>query len=154
MINNKDGRLLNGLQNMFKCDFMDHVMPEITWLGDGGFVWLGASGSLMCTKKYRKQGMLLLTGLSAGFIYGNIILKNAIARPRPCWIDKDVPMLIPIPKDYSFPSCHTLSSVIAATILTKTNKKFGCFAIPLAGLISFSRLYLYVHFPSDILFSV
>ena len=54
MINNKDGRLLNGLQNMFKCDFMDHVMPEITSLGDGRFVWLGASGALMCTKKYRK----------------------------------------------------------------------------------------------------
>ena len=60
-------------------------------------------------------------------------------------------MLIANPTDYSFPSGHTLSSVIGATILTKTNRHFGYAAIPLAVLIAFSRLYLYVHFPSDIL---
>ena len=60
-------------------------------------------------------------------------------------------MLIPVPDDYSFPSGHTLSSVIGATILTKTNRRFGYAAIPLAALIAFSRLYLFVHFPSDIL---
>ena len=60
-------------------------------------------------------------------------------------------LLIANPTDYSFPSGHTLSSVIGATVLTKANRKFGFAAIPLAALIAFSRLYLYVHFPTDIL---
>ena len=61
-------------------------------------------------------------------------------------MDESVRLLIPKPTDYSFPSGHTLSSVIGATVLTKANAKFGLAAIPLAALIAFSRLYLYVHF--------
>jgi len=83
--------------------------------------------------------------------WGNACLKNLIARPRPCWLDSSVQLLIANPADYSFPSGHTLSSVIGATGLTKTNRRFGYAAIPLAALIAFSRLYLYVHFPSDVL---
>ena len=84
-------------------------------------------------------------------IGGNVFLKNFVARPRPCWLDSSVRLLIANPTDYSFPSGHTLSSVIGATILTKTDRRFGYAAIPLAALIAFSRLYLYVHFPSDVL---
>ena len=102
-------------------------------------------------KKYRRQGVLLLVGLIAGVLVGNACLKNLIARPRPCWLDSSVQLLITNPADYSFPSGHTLSSVIGATGLTKTNRRFGYAAIPLAALIAFSRLYLYVHFPSDVL---
>jgi len=92
-----------------------------------------------------------LIGLALGGIVGNLFLKNLIERQRPCWLDPSVILLIPNPSDYSFPSGHTLSSVIAATILTLYNRKFGYVVIPLALLIAFSRLYLYVHFPSDIL---
>jgi len=106
---------------------------------------------LICTKKYRRQGILLLCGLAAGVLVGNVFLKNFVARPRPCWLDSSVRLLIANPTDYSFPSGHTLSSVIGATILTKTDRRFGYAAIPLAALIAFSRLYLYVHFPSDVL---
>lgn len=77
--------------------------------------------------------------------------ENLIARPRPCWLDDSVKLLIPVPTDYSFPSGHTLSSVIGATVLTKTNRRFGWAAIPLAAIIVFSRLYLFVHYPSNIL---
>ena len=90
-------------------------------------------------------------GLAVGVLVGNVCLKNLIARPRPCWLDSSVRLLIADPTDYSFPSGHTLSSVIGATILTKTDRRFGYAAIPLAALIAFSRLYLYVHFPSDVL---
>ena len=114
-------------------------------------IWLLASGVLICTKKYRRQGILLLCGLAAGVLVGNAFLKNFVARPRPCWLDSSVRLLIANPTDYSFPSGHTLSSVIGATILTKTDRRFGYAAIPLAALIAFSRLYLYVHFPSDVL---
>ena len=98
-----------------------------------------------------RAGLLLLGGLAVGVLVGNVCLKNFIARPRPCWLDSSVRLLIADPTDYSFPSGHTLSSVIGATILTKTDRRFGYAAIPLAALIAFSRLYLYVHFPSDVL---
>ena len=98
-----------------------------------------------------RAGLLLLGGLAVGVLVGNVCLKNFIARPHPCWLDSSVRLLIADPTDYSFPSGHTLSSVIGATILTKTDRRFGYAAIPLAALIAFSRLYLYVHFPSDVL---
>ena len=114
-----DWSILHWIQNMLVCPALNFLMPKITLLGNGGMIWLLASGVLICTKKYRRQGILLLCGLA--------------------------------PTDYSFPSGHTLSSVIGATILTKTDRRFGYAAIPLAALIAFSRLYLYVHFPSDVL---
>lgn len=121
-------------------------MPKITLLGDGDAVWLLAAAALLITKKYRRYGVLLLVALALGVLTGNLTLKPLIARPRPCWVDESVRLLIPKPTDYSFPSGHTLSSVIGATVLTKANAKFGLAAIPLAALIAFSRLYLYVHF--------
>ena len=129
---------------------MDFLIPKITLLGNGGAIWILAAVILLCTKKYRKQGLLLLAGLIVGVLVGNVCLKHLIARPRPCWLDSSVQLLIANPTDYSFPSGHTLSSVIGTTVLTKTDRRFGYAAIPLAALIAFSRLYLYVHFPSDV----
>lgn len=146
-----DWSILQAIQRGVVCPLLDVLMPKITALGNGGFIWLCAAGGLLCTKKYRRQGVLLLCGLAAGALVGNLLLKNLIARPRPCWLDGSVLLKIAVPKDYSFPSGHTMSSVVAAAILTKTDRRFGYAAIPLAVLIAFSRLYLYVHFPSDIL---
>ena len=148
---NLDWSILHWLHDTMTCPMLDFLMPKITALGNGGAVWLTAAGGLLCTKKYRKQGILLLGGLAVGVLVGNVFLKNVIARPRPCWLDQSARMLVKVPTDYSFPSGHTLSSVIGATILTQANHRFGWAAIPLAALIAFSRLYLYVHFPSDIL---
>lgn len=146
-----DWGILHWLRDTLTCPALDVLMPKITMLGDNGAVWLLTAGGLLCTKKYRKQGILLLGGLAAGVLLGNVVLKNLIARPRPCWLDTNVKLLIQKTTDYSFPSGHTLSSVIGATILTKTDRRFGYAAIPLAALIAFPRLYLYVHFPTDIL---
>ena len=101
-----------------------------------------AAAALLITKKYRRYGVLLLVALALGVLTGNLTLKPLIARPRPCWVDESVRLLIPNPTDYSFPSGHTLSSVIGATVLTKANAKFGLAAIPLAALIAFSALSL------------
>ena len=148
-----DQTILHGIHAALTGPFLDFLMPKITAFGNGGAIWLLAAGCLLCTKKYRRQGVLLLGGLAVGVLVGNVALKNLIARPRPCWVES-VPLLIASPTDYSFPSGHTLSSAIGATILTKTDRRFGYAAIPLAALIAFSRLYLYVHFPSDILGAV
>lgn len=149
-----DWHVLNWIQDNLRCGFLDVLMPFISALGNGGAIWLVTAAVLLCFKKYRRHGVLLLIGLAAGVLIGNIGLKNIIARPRPCWLDTTVQLLIQNPGDYSFPSGHTLSSTIAAAILTSANRRFGYIAIPLAALIAFSRLYLFVHFPSDVLGAV
>ena len=83
-------------------------------------------------------------------IFGNVIMKNVFARSRPCWIDDSVKMLIKIPKDYSFPSGHTSVSFAGAFAIFLYYKKAGIAAFVLASLIAFSRLYLFVHYPTDV----
>ena len=146
-----DWTVLHWIQNTLACPAMDFLIPKITMLGNGGAVWVLSAAGLLAAKKYRKYGAFLLSGLALGVLTGNLLLKPLIARPRPCWLDESVQLLIANPTDFSFPSGHTLSSVIGAFMLAKANRKFGLLAIPLAALIAFSRLYLYVHFPADIL---
>jgi len=148
---NLDWIILHGLRVLTTCPLLDFWMPRITALGNSGIVWVVAAIVLLCTKKYRRYGVMLLVGLAAALLLGNLALKNLFARPRPCWLDESVPLLIARPRDYSFPSGHTMAGAIGATILTAADRRFGWAAIPLAVLIAFSRLYLYVHFPSDVL---
>ena len=109
-ITNIDFTVLNWLHDTLSCRFVDSVMPVITKLGSKGIIWLAVAFVMMCTRKYRKCGILMVISLIAGVLIGNLFLKNIIARPRPCWINEDFPMLIGVPGDYSFPSGHTLSS--------------------------------------------
>lgn len=150
MLESLDFYILDLIQNL-KCPFLDFIIPRVTALGNGGMIWILTSLIMCINKKYRKTGITVLAALLAGFIICNIIIKPLAARPRPCWIDTSVPILINVPSDYSFPSGHTLSSFIAAFVLLFSGNRFGYAAVVLAALIAFSRLYLYVHFPSDVL---
>lgn len=150
-ITNIDFSILDFIQSNLKNGALDWIMPKISALGNAGLIWIVLSIILLSIKKYRKCGITLVIGLLLGLLIGNIILKPLVARPRPCWINTDIALLISSPKDFSFPSGHTLSSFIAAIILLKENKRFGYVAMVLAILIAFSRMYLYVHFPTDIL---
>ena len=144
-------KILDFIQEFLRCQFLDFLMPKITALGNGGIIWIVAAIILLATKKYRRGGVALATGLALVLLIGNVTLKPLIARTRPFDLIEGIELLIGAPRDFSFPSGHTLSSVVAAAILTMTDKRFGYFAIPLAVLVAFSRLYLYVHFPTDIL---
>lgn len=143
--------ILNGIHSSFGCSFMDLIMSKISILGNMGYIWIFLGVLMLCSKKYRRTGTILLAGLLFGFLIGNVFLKNIIARPRPCWIYDSLPLLIANPVDFSFPSGHTLSSFISAFVIYNGNKKFGAMAFALALLIAFSRMYLFVHFPTDIL---
>lgn len=151
IITNIDFSLLNWIHEHLSCSFLNFLMPKITFLGNGGLIWIAAAIIMMFFKRYRKTGIMIVTGLSAGVIIGNVLLKNLIARERPCWINETVQMLISTPQDYSFPSGHTLSSFVAATIIMHSDRRMGIAAYILAAMIAFSRLYLYVHFPTDVL---
>lgn len=150
-IQNIDNIILNFIDTMFHSPFMDKLMPIVTRLGDKGFIWIFIAILLMITKKYRITGIIMLSSLGVSALIGNLILKPLIARERPFFMNTDYKLLITKPHDFSFPSGHTMSSFTASTVLFIRHRKIGIGALILAALIAFSRLYLYVHFPSDIL---
>lgn len=146
-----DFQILDWIQEHLACAALDRVMPWLTRLGDHGILWIATALFFLLWRPKRRCGVALTAGLLGSLLIGNVIVKNLAARPRPCWIRPDIALLIASPTDYSFPSGHTLASFIAATILLYYDKRFGIPALILAVIIAFSRLYLYVHFPSDVL---
>lgn len=130
---------------------MDKIMIFITELGDGGLFWIGIGIVCLVMKKHRRMGLQVLLSMLCTFIVGNLILKNLFARQRPCAIDPSIELLIPYPSEFSFPSGHTMNGTTAAIALFLNNKKIGVPAIMIAVLIAFSRMYHFVHFPTDIL---
>lgn len=146
--------LLDGLQELCGNRVFDFLMPLITFFGDAGWIWIAIGVFLFCFRKHRRAGVTMLLGLLCSLLIGNLLLKLSVARERPCWINDAVTLLVETPADYSFPSGHTLASFIGATVLALYNKRWGCIALPFASLIAFSRLYLYVHYPTDVLAGV
>ena len=145
-----DFRILDFIRKKTSCGFMDFLCPKMSFLGNGGMIWFAAAAALFASKKYRPVAFVMVGGLAVGVIICNLLLKYTVARPRPCHILPEFAR-IRVPKDYSFPSGHTMSSFICATIITEANFWLGIAAVAVALMIGFSRLYLYVHFPSDVL---
>ena len=146
-----DDTILNFIQSHFHIPFLDSIMLTISFLGNGAAVWIVIAVLLLSFKKYRSIGFLILAALLLCFLLGDVLLKPLIARARPFTVHPAMALLIPPPTDFSFPSGHTDSSFAASTVILLQKKSWGIVAILLAMLISFSRLYLYVHYPSDIL---
>ena len=146
-----DTRLLKDLQKRFCRKKADRVMVAITKSGNMGLIWMGIAGLLFLTKKHRRRGFVLGTTVAATGCVNSFILKNISKRPRPCDVEPDAPALIKRPFGDSFPSGHALSSCMAATLLIRYKKGYALAALPLATLISFSRMYLNVHYPSDVI---
>ena len=148
---NADFAILDCVQTC-RSPFLDTVIPYITYLGEGGILWIILSIVLICTKKYRRNGFTVAAALILCFIFCNILLKNIVARPRPFDINTEIELLINAPTDFSFPSGHTAAAfAVAAALMLCKNKMLGIPILIIAVLIAFSRLYLYVHFPSDVL---
>ena len=138
---------------------LDVLMPLITLLGDAGIFWIAIAVVLLCTKKYRKIGLGMAIAMAIGLLVCNVTLKPLVMRPRPYDYQADVfqkiiPLLVEKQHDFSFPSGHTIASFEAATVIAINNKKWGIAALVLAALIAFSRMYLYLHYPTDVLASV
>jgi len=143
-------QVLDFIQNNLRSDFLDTILPIITYLGSGGAIWILAALIFIAIKKYRLIGISMIIALILSVLIGNVILKPLIARIRPFEVNTAIELLIGPPTDYSFPSGHTLSSFAVAIAVFCTNKHFGSIALVLASAIAFSRLYLYVHYPSDV----
>ena len=141
------------IQNNIRCSFLDVVMPLITLFGEHGLFWICVALTLLCINpKTRKIGAVMGLAMLMGFVFGNIILKNLVARPRPYSLDENVVLLVKKLSDYSFPSGHSLVSFEAAvSLLLCKCKKTGIASLVIAFLVAFSRVYLYVHYPSDVI---
>lgn len=150
--------ILDWIQANLKNGFLNMVMPIITMFGDGGIFWIACAVILLCIPKTRKTGLGMAFALIMGLVVCNITLKPLVGRIRPYDFQEKLGVVIPLlterMHDYSFPSGHTIASFEAATVLLINNKKLGIPAMILAVLIAFSRLYLYVHYPTDVIFSV
>ena len=129
--------------------FLDTVMPYITSLARHGEFWILLALILLCFKKTRKAGIAMGIAMALGFLVGNIGLKNIIARTRP-YDMVEVEVLVKHLSDFSFPSGHTLVSFNAAIALHHYHRKWGVAALALATVIALSRLYLFVHYPTDV----
>ena len=151
--------ILDWIQEHLQCTFLDKAMPIVTLFGDGGVFWIGVAVLLLFFAKYRKTGFSMGMALVLGLVVCNITLKPLVARIRPYDLQlqefgREITLLIKAQSDFSFPSGHTIASFEACTVLMLHDKRMGIPATVLAILIAFSRLYLYVHYPTDVLVSL
>ena len=150
--------ILDWIQANLGHPFLDFIMPWITILGDAGIFWMICAGILAITKKYRRIGFGMAIAMMMGVVVCNMILKPAVGRIRPYDFQESlgvtINLLIDKQNNFSFPSGHTIASFEACTVMMLGSRKLGIPATLLAILIAFSRLYLYVHYPTDVIASI
>ena len=147
-----DGEILLFIQDHIRQEWMDWFWKAVTHLGDGGVFWILLGIILLFSKKTRPAGVAALLALLVGALITNVCLKNFVARIRPYEVVEGLRLMIERQRDYSFPSGHTAASFASVTALYLAGeKKMWKAALVLAVLIALSRLYLYVHYPTDII---
>lgn len=142
--------------NLHDSKFVNIFFKCITFLGEGGVACILLGVVLLCIKKTRKSGIYILSGLVLGIIITNLILKPIVARPRPFAEDLSIVDFLTsikynLPTDWSFPSGHSQVVFNVATMLTLIYKKKGAWAYIPAVLVALSRIFLCVHYPTDVL---
>ena len=151
--------ILDWIQANLQSDFMDVAMPLITLLSEDGIFWMILASILLLIPSQRRTGLGMWLALAMGLIICNMILKPLIGRMRPYDFQEQfngvyIKLLIDGLSDNSFPSGHTIAAFEACVALLCGNKKLGIPAVIMAFLVAFSRLYLYVHYPTDVFASI
>ena len=126
-------------------------MLFVSSLGNFGAIWIALAILLLIIEKYRHSGLAVSIALLIDFVAVNLIIKPLVGRERPCDVTVPEDMLLACLSDHSFPSGHTAAAFAAAFALFLCHKRAGSAALILAVLMGFSRLYLFVHFPSDVI---
>ena len=151
-ITNLDFQILDWIQLHLIHPVLTAILTPITLLGNWAIPWFILAVTLLCMKKYRKWGILMILSLALEYVCTDIVLKAIFSRARPFTVNQAIELLISAPHSYSFPSGHTGSSFACATAMCFSKKKrLYIPALIFAALTAFSRLYFYVHFPSDVL---
>lgn len=152
---NLDGNILLWIQDYIRNPILTPFFKVITTLGNGGAIWILLTLIMLILPKTRKVGCMMTVALIGTLLINNILLKNLIARTRPYEMIEGLTYLVSKPIDYSFPSGHAGSSFVTACVMfRRLPKRYGVPALILAILIALSRLYVGVHYPSDVLVGV
>lgn len=143
-------QILHAIQGIHQ-GWLTEILRFFTTIGESGVVWIVIAIVLACIPRTRKCGLTMMIAMAITYLLGNLFLKNVIARPRPCAVDSSVTLKIPFPSEYSFPSGHTSNGFTAAVTIFNYYRKVGILSLIMAAVIAFSRLYFFVHYPTDIL---
>lgn len=150
-INKFDTNVLSLIVNHMQNKYLDIFMPLITGLGNIGVIWIVIAIGLIMDKPYRSIGEVVLITLIISTIIGEGIVKHIVRRARPFSSNSNIALLITKPISYSFPSGHTLSSFAVSGVLSVYFTQYRLIFLSIAFLIALSRLYLYLHYPTDII---
>ncbi len=145
-----DWKILFFIQNSIRNSVLDIIVPFYTKLGNSGMLSIVTGVMLLLFKKTRKCGIAILLALLGGLLIVNWTIKPIVARPRPCHYYPELLQLVGQPSEFSFPSGHTVSAFAAAVPLYRYHKKAGIVGMILAAFMGLSRLYVFVHFPTDV----
>lgn len=152
MFFNIDADILLYVQEHIRNGFLDPFFKTITHLGDAGIFWIILTAVLLCFRKTRRAGVYSALALFGSVILNNMILKPLVARVRPYEVIDGLTLIVDRAKDYSFPSGHTAASFASAVAMCRQLKKpYGVLLLILAALIAFSRIYVGIHYPTDVL---
>lgn len=150
-----DASILLYIQESIRNPVLTPYVKVITTLGNGGAIWVLLTLIMLLIPKTRRIGCIMVLSLIGTLLINNMLIKNLVARTRPYEVIGGLTYLIPKPREYSFPSGHAGSSFSAAWVMFRQlPKRYGVPALILAILISLSRLYVGVHYPSDVLFGM
>lgn len=150
-ITQADFAVLYWIREHLCCGFLDAVMPVLSDSMNAGIPCILLAAVLLCVPKTRRTGLAIGIALASGFLFGNMVVKSVVARVRPYEVDTLIELLVERLSDFSFPSGHAIACFGTATVLTVRHRKAGVAALVLAALVAFSRLYLFVHYPTDVL---
>jgi len=133
--------------------FFDWIMPAISKAGQGGLLWiiLGLVLIIFGRPDIKKAAFLMLTALFAGYVAGDEVLKQIFQRPRPFEAIAGVNLLVAPPGSFSFPSGHATAAFACGLVLTRKTPILSWPVLILAGAMAFSRVYVGVHYPLDVL---
>ena len=146
-----DAGILLFIQEHIRGPVLNAVMIFFTTVGNAGIVWIALSIILMFFRKHRKLGFSILVCIAAAWLVNDGVIKNIVCRPRPFTVVDGLEILVSRPSSFSFPSGHACSSFCAAFVITRFRGKKGALIYIVSALIAFSRIYVGVHYPSDII---
>ena len=147
-----ESAILLWIQNNLRCGLLTPLMRAITTLGNGGAFWIALTVLLLIFRRTRRIGVYCAASMLLTLLVVNLCIKPLAARTRPYELIQGLEILVSRPRDYSFPSGHSANSLSCAwTLFRLAPKKYGVPALVLAVLIALSRLYVGVHFPTDVL---
>ena len=149
---NFEGSILLFLQNYVRNPVLNALLIPFTLSNNAGIPCILIVAVFIYFKSLRKAGILMGISLLLEFLLNNLIIKNLFARIRPYEVIDGLILLVGKAPDYSFPSGHTGSAfALAVVIFMVMERKYGIIALVLASLMGFSRLYVGIHYPSDVL---